>query len=180
MHLSQPVPLPWLRSSQALNTARTQPRRRDSANPLRTLSLVVLCLSLAACRQTSSGRGDSPPIVGTWFVKAPEAPFPFHVFVFHSDGTVQQANPDAGDPNTSDSNGMGIWLPEGDTITGKLVEITADRTTRQFVSRGEISFSLKVNGNSFRGTASATFYDADGQRLRGPLSATLEGQRVLP
>jgi hypothetical protein len=120
------------------------------------------------------------PIVGTWVVKAPEAPFPFHMFMFHSDGTVQQANPDAGDPNTSDSNAMGVWLPDGDRIKGKLVEITADRTSGRFVSRGEISFSLKVDGNAFSGTASATFYDADGRRVKGPLSATMEGQRVLP
>jgi hypothetical protein len=78
---------------------------------------------------------------------------------------------------TSDSNAMGVWLPDGTRIKGKLIEITADRTTHQFVSRGEISFSLKVNGNAFSGTASATFCDPDGRR---PLPATLEGQRVLP
>jgi len=113
-------------------------------------------------------------------VTAPEAPFPLHMFVFHSDGTVQQSNPDAGDPNTSDSNAMGVWQLEGGEIKGKLVEITADRTTRRFASRGEISFSLKVSGNAFSGTANAIFYDAEGRRIRGPLSATLEGQRVLP
>jgi hypothetical protein len=39
------------------------------------------------------------------------------MFVFNSDGTMQQANPDAGDPNTSDSNGMGAWVPDGDRIS---------------------------------------------------------------
>lgn len=102
------------------------------------------------------------------------------MFVFHADGTMQQANPDAGDPNTSDSNGMGAWVSVADGIKGKFVEITADRTTRQFVSRGEISFLIKVNRNAFSGTASAIFYDAKGLRLRGPLPATLEGQRVVP
>lgn len=102
------------------------------------------------------------------------------MFVFNSDGTMQQANPDAGDPNTSDSNGMGVWVPDGDRIKGKFVEVTADRTTRQFVSRGEISFLIKANGTVFSGTASASFYDADGRQLRGPLPATLEGQRVVP
>ena len=81
--------------------------------------------------------------------------------------------------NTSDSNGMGVWAPDGGTIKGKFVEVTADRTTRQFVSRGEISFLIRVNGNAFTGTASAIFYDADGRRLRGPLPATLEGQRIV-
>jgi hypothetical protein len=99
---------------------------------------------------------------------------------FHSDGTVQQANPDAGDANTSDSIGMGVWVADGDGIKGKFVEVTADRTTRQFVSRGEISFSIKVNGNAFSGTASAIFYDTGGRRLREPLAVTLEGKRVVP
>ena len=148
--------------------------------PLTVLGLVALCLNSTACHQVSGGKNNSPPIVGTWFVKTPEAPFQYHMFVFNSDGTMQQANPDAGDPNTSDSNGMGVWVPDGDRIKGKFVEVTADRTTRQFVSRGEISFLIRVNGNVFTGTASAIFYDAEGLRLRGPLSATLEGQRVVP
>jgi len=145
-----------------------------------TILVVALCLSSPACQQVSGGKNNLPPIVGTWFVKTPEAPFQFHMFVFNSDGTMQQTNPDAGDPNTSDSNGMGVWLPDGDKIKAKFVEVTADRTTRQFVSRGEISFLIKVNGNAFTGTASAIFYDVKGLRLRGPLPATLEGQRVVP
>lgn len=146
---------------------------------LRAVGLVALCLSAAGCHRASS-RSDLPPIVGTWVVKAPEAPFPLHMFVFHSDGTVEQSNPEAGDPTTSDSNLMGVWQPDGDRIKGKLVEITADRTTHQFASRGEISFSLKVNSDVFSGSASAIFYDAAGLQVRGPLTATLEGQRVVP
>jgi hypothetical protein len=144
------------------------------------LGMIALCLGSAGCHQVSGDRNNSSPIVGTWLVKIPEAPFPYHMFVFHSDRTMQQANPDAGDPNTSDSNGMGVWAPDGDGMKGKFVEVTADRTTRQFVSRGEISFSIKVNGDAFSGTASAVFYDADERRLRGPSMVTLEGQRVLP
>ncbi|MGH8137789.1 MAG: hypothetical protein ACREVV_06280 [Steroidobacteraceae bacterium] len=113
-------------------------------------------------------------------MKTPEAPFQYHMFIFNSDGTMQQANPDAGDSNSSDSNGMGVWVPDGARIKGKFVEVTADRTTRQFVSRGEISFLIKVTGNAFSGTASATFYDAGERQLRGPLAATLTGQRVVP
>jgi len=149
-------------------------------SPLAALGVVALCLSSPACHQVSGSQNNSPPIVGTWFVKIPEAPFQYHMFLFNSDGTMQQANPDAGDPNTSDSNGMGVWVPDGDRIKGKFVEVTADRTTRQFVSRGDISFLIKVNGNAFSGTASAIFSDAEGRRLRGPLPATLEGQRVVP
>jgi len=75
---------------------------------------------------------------------------------------------------------MGVWVPDGDRIKGKFVEVTADRATRQFASRGEISFLIKVTGNAFSGTANANFYDAEGRRLRGPLAATLDGQRVVP
>jgi hypothetical protein len=147
---------------------------------LKVFGAAALCVSSPACHQVSGSKTHSPPIVGTWFVKAPEAPFQYHMFVFNSDGTMQQANPDAGDPNTSDSNGMGVWVPDGDRIKGKFVEVTADRATRQFVSKGEISFLVKVNGNAFSGAASAIFYDAEGRRVRGPLSATLEGQRIVP
>jgi len=140
-----------------------------------TIGVVALCLGSSACQRLST-----PAIAGTWFVKIPEAPFPYHMFVFHSDGTMEQANPDAGDPNTSDSNGMGAWAQDGGRINGKFVEVTADRITHRFVSRGEISFSIQVNGNAFRGTASAIFYDAEGRKSRGPVVATMEGQRVVP
>jgi len=140
------------------------------------IGTVALCLGFLACRCNT----DLSPIVGTWIVKAPEAPFPYHMFVFHADGTMQQSNPDAGDPNSSDSNGLGVWVKNGDAIKGRFVEVTADRTSRQFASRGEISFAVKVNGNILTGTASAIFYDAEGRRLRGPITATMQGRRVVP
>lgn len=147
---------------------------------LRILASVGLCLTFAACHRSSVDEHALSPIVGAWLVTIPEAPFPLHVFVFHSDGTVQQSNPDAGDPNSSDSSAMGVWRADGDAFKGRLVEITADRSTRQFVSRGEISFSLKVAGDVLRGTAMAVFHDASGRAVRGPVRATLEGHRVLP
>jgi hypothetical protein len=69
---------------------------------LMVLGTVALCLDFSACH--CNGNTDLSPIVGTWIVKAPEAPFPYHMFVFHADGTMQQSNPDAGDRNSSDSN----------------------------------------------------------------------------
>ena len=139
-----------------------------------------MCVGITGCHQQSHVEQTPAPIVGAWLVKIPEAPFPVHMFAFHSDGTIVQSNPDAGDPNTSDSNLMGEWVSDGDGIKGKLVEITADRTTHKFVSRGEISFSVKVIGNTFKGGASAVFYDPGEQQVRGPLTATLEGQRIVP
>jgi hypothetical protein len=139
-----------------------------------------MALCLAGCHEAHPGRGTAAGIVGAWVVKIPNAPFPLHMFVFHSDGTVEQSNPDAGDPDTSDSNLMGAWRAVGDEYRGKVVEITADRSTRKFATRGEISFELKINGNAFDGTASATFFDASGRRITGPTQVRMEGERVLP
>jgi hypothetical protein len=67
----------------------------------------------------------SNAIVGAWLVKEPAAPFPYHMYVFNADGTMQQANPDAGDKTTSDSDGKGVWIAEGQQIRGKWVEVAA-------------------------------------------------------
>lgn len=147
---------------------------------LTSFSVLALFLGSAGCHGTSANHDNPPVVVGVWFVKVPEAPFPYHLFLFNADGTMQQTNPDAGDPDTSDSNGMGVWVPDGDKIKGKFVEITADRTTHKFVSRTEIPFLVKVTGDAFEGAASATYYDAEGHRSRGPLAATLEGHRIVP
>jgi hypothetical protein len=117
-------------------------------------------------------------IVGTWVVKAPDAPFTHHMFVFNADGTMQQANPDAGNPDNSDSDGKGIWARRDGKIVGKFVEVTANRTTAKFVSRGEISYEIDVIGDTLTGTASAKFYGVDDELLRGPFPTPLEGKRV--
>lgn len=75
---------------------------------------------------------------------------------------------------------MGAWRVDGDGYSGRVVEITADRASRQFAARGEISFTLKVSGNTFNGTASATFFDASGHRVREAAQVKMEGERVLP
>lgn len=133
--------------------------------------LIIVSFFLTCCSKS--------PIVGTWFVKASNAPFPYHLFIFHSDGTVQQSNPDAGDPNTSDSNLMGVWQKVGRKIEGNMIELTADRTTRQFVSRGVIFFSVEVEKDVFKGRAIATFYDINGRILKGPFKISLEGEKIL-
>ena len=143
-------------------------------------TIVIFAQCLAGCQEAHNSQERPPAIVGAWIVRIPDAPFPLHMFVFHFDGTVEQSNPDAGDPDTSDSNLMGAWRADGDGYRGKIVEITADRTTRQFAARGEISFALTVSGDSFGGTASATFFDASGQKVRGPIEVKMEGERVLP
>lgn len=143
------------------------------------LGIVALAPCLAGCHTASDSRVFSP-IVGTWVVRMPGAPFPLHMFIFHADGTVQQSNPDAGDANSSDSNALGVWQPDGDGIKGKIVEITADRITHKFASQGDISFSIKVSGDEFIGNASASFYDEKGAHLRGPVLVSVEGKRLKP
>jgi hypothetical protein len=97
---------------------------------LRTIVSAAPCL--AGCHEAQNTRQPVAGIAGAWLVEIPSAPFPVHMFAFHSDGTVVQSNPDAGDPNTSDSNLMGAWRAESDRYEGKLVEITADRNTHRF------------------------------------------------
>ena len=102
------------------------------------------------------------------------------MFVFHSDGTVVQSSPDAGDPNSSDSNLMGVWVRDGDAFKGRLVEITADRNTHEFVSRGDITYRITVSGDALHGNATAVFHDADWHQIGIPIQATLDGKRVQP
>src|SRR5678815_915298 len=60
-------------------------------------------------RADSSDQGSARSIVGAWEVDAIGAPFVPHVMSFHSDGTMLIDNPEAGDPHTSDSLGLGPW-----------------------------------------------------------------------
>src|SRR3954452_17625494 len=108
--------------------------------------------------QSSSAAGKS--IVGVWFVRFPDAPFKYHMCTFHADGTMEQANPDAGDAHTSDSDGMGVWELRGGKVY-KFVEITANRETRAFAARGEISFNFEVTADRFAGQAVGKFFDLD-------------------
>lgn len=139
----------------------------------------VMCLSGSGCRPAPA-KDEVPAIVGTWIVSIPDAPFPIHLFVFHSDGTVVQSNPEAGDPNTSDSNLMGVWVRDGDGYKGRIVEVTADRATHEFVSRGDITYRLTVNGNALHGNATAVFHDAEWHQIGIPIQTKLDGERVQP
>ena len=147
--------------------------------PLLLFFLAVSILESAACGRTSSADARNL-IVGTWLVKDSAAPFPYHMYVFNADGTMQQANPDAGDPHTSDSDGKGVWVTDGDEIKGKWMEIIADRATHRFAGRVEVSFSVKVRDPRFTGVATAKSFDADNKLTEGPTSpGPLEGTRVV-
>jgi hypothetical protein len=105
-------------------------------------------------------------------VRVGGAPFSPHMFTFHSDHTFLSANPDAGDPNTSDSDGEGVW--EGrDHVKGIFKEYNADRTSHTFVSILTVTYSITIAGDAFSGGATATLTDPDGNILfTGPATFT--------
>jgi len=140
------------------------------------LAIVVVLAGMFVRIQSSAAAGKQ--IVGVWFVRFPDAPFKYHMVTFHQDGTMEQANPDAGDANTSDSDGMGVWEMRGGKVVGKFVEVTADRATRQFVARGEISFTLDVDGSRFTGDAVGRFYDLNEKMVAGPVNSGMDGTKV--
>jgi hypothetical protein len=74
---------------------------------------------ILGCRGATIRSASPNAIVGTWFVEDAGAPFHQHMYVFNTDGTMQQANPDAGDPTTSDSDGKGSWIVDGSRVRGK-------------------------------------------------------------
>jgi len=141
-----------------------------------TLAIAALLVGSFVFIGSSTAAGKQ--VVGVWIVTFPDAPFKYHMVTFHQDGTMEQANPDAGDAHTSDSDGMGVWEMRGGQVVGKFVEITADRTTRQFAARGEISFTLDLDGNRFTGTAVGRFYGLDEKMSTGPINTAMNGTKV--
>lgn len=117
-------------------------------------------------------------IVGAWRVKTAGAPFAYHMFAFHSDGTMQQSNPPAGNTETSDTAGIGVWEDKNGMAEARFEEYRLDFKTGQ-VTRGAIDFDIKVDGDKLSGTCQFNIYDPDtGEHLKGPLHATLTGERV--
>ncbi len=126
---------------------------------------------------------DVDIIVGVWEVHAPDAPFPWHVMTFTSDGVMQQSNPHEGNQAESDSSGHGVWhvtefSDELVHIAGKFVEFKADRKAGTYIGKGEIYFKFAVHGDHFDGTSEAYRYDASGKCIRGPLTSPVHGTRV--
>ena len=143
-------------------------------------SLLILAVQgLFGCSIPSTTSSISNPIVGAWLVQDPNAPFPYHMYVFNADGTMQQANPDAGDSHGSDSDGKGIWVANGTRIEGKWVEVIANRATHQFAGRLEISYELTVSGDTYTATETVRSYDAAGSLAASPATPEkLIGKRV--
>lgn len=142
-------------------------------------ALMIAVLALQGCSASPRKAEEPHPIVGTWLVKDPNAPFPYHLYVFNADHTLQQANPDAGDAHGSDSDGKGIWAAHHDVVEGKWMEVRADRATHAYTSRLEVSFRLKVNGDVLTGTERVRVFDAsDVEGEAPPTPAPIEGKRL--
>jgi hypothetical protein len=117
-------------------------------------------------------------LIGTWRVKTVGAPTPYHMFAFHSDGTMQQSNPPAGNTQTSDTAGMGVWAEQKGKLKARFEEFRMSFEDGA-ITRGVIDFDLKVSGDSLSGSCVFNIYDPEsGEHVKGPLKATLAGQRV--
>ena len=118
-------------------------------------------------------------IVGVWRVTTPDAPFAYHMFTFHSDGTFVQSNPPAGNTSTSDTAGMGIWRVQKDgTVQARFEEYRLDLSDNT-VTRGVVDFMLQIKADRLSGNAAFTVYDAaSGKHLQGPLTTDVSGTRV--
>ena len=141
--------------------------------------LLAGAMSAVGCDDEREQAPPVHPIVGTWLVHDPNAPFPHHLYVFNADGTMQQANPDAGNARSSDSDGKGIWVNRGDRIEAKWVELSADRTTHQYSGRLELTMRIVVQGDSLTATETAKLFDAAGALAPAPETPKpLQGVRL--
>lgn len=126
---------------------------------------------------------EGASIVGAWRVDAEGAPFVPHVALFHADGTCLIHNPDAGNPHSSDSLGVGVWKVDEDrpnTIMGVFEEIAADRASHQYVHQLRVTFTLTLEGaHAFTGPAEATYSTAQGTKQHETHPAKLIGTRIL-
>jgi hypothetical protein len=143
------------------------------------LLLASATLGATACSRPAADRVQAAPIVGSWIVQDPNAPFPQLLYVFNGDGTMQQASPDAGDPRTSDSDGKGVWRARGDTVDARWVELLADRTTHQYVGRLELTMRITVVGDSLTAIETAKVFDTVGAEVPAPATPQpLRGTRI--
>lgn len=141
--------------------------------------LSAFALSAFGCDRARVDAVAVHPLVGTWLVHDPNAPFPHHLYVFNADGTMHQANPDAGNPRTSDSDGKGIWAVRGDHVESKWVELSADRATHQYAGRLELTMAIRVSGDSLTATETVKVFDATGAPGLAPTTPKpLSGTRV--
>lgn len=136
--------------------------------------ITIIMTILASNAQAHAGRN----LVGAWYFQAP-APFAPHLATFHDDGTVVVMFPDAAEAGRSASTGAGAWKRVHNNVyRGTFYEINASRDTNTFQSDLIVEFQITVIGNKFTGTATASYFDADGNLLEGPYEGPLTGTRI--
>lgn len=155
---------------------RTSPPGFWAVTGVMLVVLVVLAALLLTGRQPAGATSVSP-IIGAWYVDTVGAPFAPHGISFHADGIIDLTNPDAAEATNSSSAGMGEWVATKNGIKGSFFEVNADKTTNQFTTLLIVKFEIRVNGNTFRGPATAEYYDNNRRLVNGPFPATLKGQR---
>lgn len=147
-----------------------------------TLGVIITLIVMMFSKNITYAQADEK-IAGVWFVNAVGAPFQPHIATFHSDKTMEIHNPEAGDPHTSDSMGMGLWKTiknKGDQVViGKFVELNADRITNKYVNKLVVTYKITINDNTFTGPAQATYYKPDETIQSGPFAVTLNGKKML-
>lgn len=136
--------------------------------------MTIAAIGMSMTANAHSGRS----LVGAWYFQAP-APFAPHLATFHEDGTMVVMFPDAAEAARSASTGAGAWKRvSGNRFKGTFYEINATRATNQFESNLVVTFTVTVNGDTFTGTAVASYLDAAGNLLEGPFEGPLTGFRI--
>lgn len=147
------------------------------------LAILTLTLGLAGGGfSRASAHHDEQDLVGAWSVDAQGAPYAPHLFTFNEDGTMLTTNPtnvqeDSAAPHggSNDSVGMGAWkfkkTHDKDTFIGTFYQLNANADDHTPTDSLSVSFKIKVNGDSFDGTAMAKLGS-----LTAP--ATLHGDRL--
>lgn len=138
-------------------------------------AILLVPLGLIATEQAEAKTGRG--VVGAWYVDTIGAPFAPHGISFHADGIIDLTNPDAAEASNSSSAGMGEWVATKTGIRGAFFEVNADKGTNQFTTLLIVRFEVKVSGDSFRGPATAEYYDGNRNLVNGPFPAMLVGQR---
>jgi len=137
--------------------------------------ILVALMTLGLVAQSQAG--DKKDIIGAWYVDTIGAPFAPHGISFHADGIIDLTNPDAAEATNSSSAGMGEWVATKDGFKGSFFEVNADKTTNKFTTLLIVRFEVKVSGLTFRGPATAEYYDGNRNLVNGPFPAMLKGQR---
>lgn len=143
------------------------------------IAFVLALLAAGAVTLTQEAEaGDKKAIIGAWYVDTLGAPFAPHGISFHADGIVDLTNPDAAEATNSSSAGMGEWVATKNGFKGVFIEVNADKGTNQFTTLLQVTFEVKVNGNTFQGPAEARYFDGNRNLVNGPFRADLRGQRI--